>query len=199
MEQILPFPRTVVLGTTAALLFFGALLSLPEQAPDFCLSPDRSSDLCYCEAFHDGLVRQPSNTLSSIAFPAVGLAILWRTPKITPGARALFHRDKRLHVLWALSCIVLGAASAAFHATFVVLTGLFDSFAILAWLSLFTAYHLGRAFMWRANRILAVSVATPLTLFALSVASLVLAPGTNGPHLIGEVTAGAATFSPLLC
>jgi hypothetical protein len=41
-----------------------------------------------CEALHDGLVRQPANAYSSLAFLAVGLWILFRAVRLHAGARA---------------------------------------------------------------------------------------------------------------
>lgn len=193
-------PSTRVLGLTAfaALLGFSVLMALPAQRADVCLSSDGKLDLCYCEALREGLVRQPANALSGLAFPIAGIAMMWRTPQVHPGARTQFERDKRIHVIWALTCILLGPASVAFHATFLMLPGLFDNLAMLFWMSLFTAYHVGRALEWRGIHILSGFAAMTVAFFGAAVATLVVAPHANGPHLVTEVAAGAALLSPLL-
>jgi hypothetical protein len=193
-------PSTRVLGLTAfaALVVFSALMAMPEQRADVCLSADGRIDLCYCEALRDGLIRQPSNALSGLAFPLAGLAMLWRTPTIKDGARTRFHRDKRIHIVWALTCILLGPASIAFHATFLMLPGLFDNLAMLFWMSLFTAYHTGRALEWRGIRILGAFAVMTVAFFGAAVTTLVVMPGANGPHVVTEIAAGAAIVSPLL-
>jgi hypothetical protein len=198
VPHYLPSTRVLGLAAFAVLVVFSLLMALPEQRADVCLSADGRVDLCYCETLRDGLIRQPSNALSGLAFPIAGIAMLWRTPTIRPGARARFHRDKRIHVVWALTCILLGPASVAFHATFLMLPGLFDNLAMLFWMSLFTAYHTGRAFKWRGIRILSGFAGMTVLFFGAAVTTLVLAPQSNGPHLVTEVAAGAAILSPLL-
>lgn len=191
-------PRVVAIVAFLALLVVSALIAIPEQHADVCLSSDARVDLCYCEALRDGLIRQPINALSSLAFPLAGLAMLWRAPKIEPGARARFRRDKRIHVAWALCCIFLGPASVVYHATFLALPGLFDDIAMIVWMSLFAAYHAGRAFAWKGIRILATFALMAATFFALAVTSLLVAPQINGPHHVTEAAAGIAILSPVL-
>lgn len=198
IPHYLPSTRVLALTAFAALLVFSALMALPKQRADVCLSSDGRVDLCYCEALRDGMIRQPSNALSGLAFPIAGIAMLWRTPTIQAGARARFHRDKRVHMVWALTCILLGPASIAFHATFLMLPGLFDNLAMLFWMSLFTSYHVGRALDWRGIYILGGFAAMTVAFFGAAVTALVVAPHANGPHLVTEIAAGAALLSPLI-
>lgn len=193
-------PSTRVLGfiALAVLVVLSTLMAIPDQRPDACLSSDGKVDLCYCEVLRGGLVRQPSNALSGFAFPIAGIAMLWRRPTVEPGARTLFHRDKRIHLIWALTCILLGPASVAFHATFLMLPGLFDNLAILFWMSLFTAYHAGRALEWRGIEVLRGFALMLVGFFGVAVTTLVVAPAANGPHFVTEIAAGAALLSPLL-
>ena len=204
LPSVYPVPHRVsstrALGfiAFAALLVVAGLLALPAQPADVCLSADGRVDLCYCEVFRHGLVRQPINTLSSLAFPIAGIAMLWKTPTIQASARTRFHRDKRIHLVWALTCILLGPASIVYHATFLMLPGLFDDLAMLFWISLFAAYHTGRAFEWRGIRILGGFATMTVSFFGAAVIALVVAPEVNGPNTVARVAAGTAIVAPFL-
>lgn len=191
-------PRVAAIVAFLGLLVVSALVAVPAQHADVCLSADGKTDLCYCEALGDGLIRQPVNAISGLAFPLAGLAMLWRAPRVEPGARARFRRDKRIHVAWALCCILLGPASVVYHATFLALPGLFDDIAMIFWMSLFAAYHTGRAFEWRGARIFGMFAAMATALFGAAGIALVVAPEVNGPHHVTELAAGVAILSPAL-
>ena len=89
--------------------------SLPLSAwasfrPATCLPDD-----CFCEAIHAGLVRQPANTWSSLAFVAVAVWVAFRQrtrvsgrPSPLPGAEG---------VLLAVSMLLVGLGSAFYHAS----------------------------------------------------------------------------------
>ena len=67
-------------------------------------------DNCFCEGIRTGMIRQPANTLSSLAFVMVAALVLWsarnhRTP--SPIYRTVF----------AIALIVVGLGSAFYHAS----------------------------------------------------------------------------------
>jgi len=187
------------LSAFAVLLAIAWLVALPPQRRDVCLSADGLTDLCYCEALHDGWIRQPINTFSSFVFPIAGLAMLWhRRPAVTDRARSLFAREPRIRLVWAVTCILLGPASMVFHATFRMLPGLFDDLAMLFWLSLFASFHVGRVRGWSGSRVLTAFASMTLVFFGVALLSLVIAPEVNGPHAVTMVAAGAALLSPLM-
>ena len=61
-----------------------------------------------CEQIGQGLLAQPANTLSSLAYVLAGLLILGRAAVARPGARVA-------PVVYALTVIGVGIGSAAFH------------------------------------------------------------------------------------
>lgn len=78
------------------------------------LGPDVGRGADFCEAPHDGWIRQPANTLSNAGFVVAGLLIARRVGRGMP-ARAVMSPT----VGTVLACVVvlLGPASAAMHAT----------------------------------------------------------------------------------
>lgn len=71
-------------------------------------------DHCFCERIRDGVMRQPANTWSSLAFVAAGCWILGsdgadrsRSPSLRP-----VHR-----VLLGIAVVLIGVGSAFYHAT----------------------------------------------------------------------------------
>lgn len=78
------------------------------------LGPDVGRGDNFCERAHDGLIKQPANTVSNLGFVAAGLLVAWHAS----------YRDTARHVMstrvaTAFACVVvlLGPASAAMHAT----------------------------------------------------------------------------------
>lgn len=78
------------------------------------LGPDVGRGANFCEAPHDGWIRQPANTFSNAGFVVAGLLIARRVGRGT-SARAVMSPT----VGTVLACVValLGPASAAMHAT----------------------------------------------------------------------------------
>jgi hypothetical protein len=68
-------------------------------------------DLCFCEAIRDGAVRQPANTLSSLAFVVVALLLL----RDRPGAGAAPAPAYR--AVYIIALIIIGLGSAFYHAS----------------------------------------------------------------------------------
>ena len=79
--------------------------------PATCLPDD-----CFCEAFADGVIRQPANTWSSLAFVAVAVwaALRWRRAR-EKGRAPLSAAEASLLIF---AFVFLGLGSAFYHATF---------------------------------------------------------------------------------
>lgn len=69
---------------------------------------------CFCEAVHDGPILQPANTVSSLAYLALGAWALSRLVR-APGAHGSSSRILAPGV--ALAACVIGLSSAFYHAT----------------------------------------------------------------------------------
>jgi hypothetical protein len=61
-----------------------------------------------CEHIGQGLLAQPANTLSSVAYVVAGLLLLWRALAARPSARVTL-------IVYSLSVMGVGVGSAAFH------------------------------------------------------------------------------------
>lgn len=75
---------------------------------------------CFCEAVRDGVVRQPANTLSSLAF--VGAAVLVAMAVARGGSAASRHaaplrRVSGYSIVLVLALLVIGFGSAFYHAS----------------------------------------------------------------------------------
>ncbi len=97
-----------------ALVFGGALLTGAESG---CIA---AGD-CSCEALDGGLVSQGTNTLTSLAFVAAGLAVVAVGPA---GRRAPFTATRT--GLYGATLLLTGAGSIAFHGTVTEFAGWAD-------------------------------------------------------------------------
>ena len=66
-------------------------------------------DACFCEAIRDGVIRQPANTFSSLAFVLVAI-VIFRTGRLQGAQVALIR-------LYAFTLLVIGLGSAFYHAS----------------------------------------------------------------------------------
>lgn len=72
-------------------------------------------DHCFCEAIHAGLIRQPANTWSSLAFVLAAFWVARAIARFPPGRRPALRRAEG----WLLvaSLVVVGLGSAFYHAS----------------------------------------------------------------------------------
>eukprot|EP01116_Phalansterium_solitarium_P001710 TRINITY_DN11520_c0_g1_i1.p1 TRINITY_DN11520_c0_g1~~TRINITY_DN11520_c0_g1_i1.p1 ORF type:complete len:275 (-),score=59.02 TRINITY_DN11520_c0_g1_i1:56-880(-) len=135
-----------------SILFLRWLCSAPGLAPDGCLQPCQDPndgvmcDACYCEAFSDGIIKQPINTWSNLGFVSVGLAVLFHMTFATPFARNRFTEIPFYGVLYGFVGIWLGPGSMMFHGSFTALGGDLDSSSMDMWIGLVIAYNFVRMF-----------------------------------------------------
>ncbi len=131
-RDLVPVVVTAVVGVVS----LGLLLLASARG---WLGPDVDRGGHFCEAGHDGLLVQPVNALSNLAFVVVGLLIAWR-------ARWPRGRLVRPYATTALAVVVtlLGPASMAMHATESALGGRLDMLSMYLVASFATAYALVR-------------------------------------------------------
>lgn len=107
-------------------------------------------DCCYCEAIHDGQIKQPQNTWSDLGFIFAGMAILlWvsvgdanpRRPRKTENVmvRGGFYAN-----YYGLSVMLMGPGSMIFHASMGDFAGFLDSVSMLLPVLLLFWYDLSR-------------------------------------------------------
>ncbi|NYE38572.1 hypothetical protein F4692_003722 [Nocardioides cavernae] len=105
-----PLAHPLVVTSAVAVVSVAALVLAVWQG---WLGPDVGRGADFCEAPHDGWVRQPANTLSNAGFVVAGLLVARHAGGAPRGA--VLSRP----VATFLACVVvlLGPASAAMHAT----------------------------------------------------------------------------------
>lgn len=96
-------------------------------APNPCLD----WNTCFCEAFRDGWIRQPSNTLSNLGFVAAGLAL---------AARARSPRA----LLFSALISLLGPGSMALHASMTHWGGVVDVITMFLFIAFPIAHNAER-------------------------------------------------------
>jgi hypothetical protein len=119
------------------LLFLFWSVSLPESVVgrSDCLSANGLSDLCYCEAFTDGVFKEYYNTISALAFSTCGLLIsLFLSVSSEPSPINRMRSDVSFPAMYAALSIFLGPGSMMFHANLSGLGGFFDTFSMFNWL-----------------------------------------------------------------
>ena len=118
------------------------------------LGPDVGRGDGFCEAAHAGLVRQPVNTWSNLAFVAAGIAVAWYAGD-RPRLGHTLGAHPGLATAYAVLVVLLGPGSMAMHATQSDLGGHLDLLSMFAVSGFALAYALMR-FLRRGPGLLAV-------------------------------------------
>ncbi|WP_431843517.1 ceramidase domain-containing protein [Calidifontibacter indicus] len=142
----------------------------------------------FCEAAHDGWVRQPANTYSNLGFVVAGLAIGAYVDRRRGQLRARLEHPGLL-VAYGVLVVVLGPASMAMHATGTRLGGRLDVLSMHLLAGFTAAYALTRL-LRRGGGFLAVAF-TAFVVGAQSVAE-------HGGKVPLVDAAGNAAFAVLL-
>ena len=101
---------------------------------------------CFCEHVAPGLVRQPANAVSSLAFVAVGSWVLWRAARDRRNGadtRTLTHQPV-YSALFGAACLLIGVGSAFFHASLTFAGQFVDVFGMYLIATVILLYGLGR-------------------------------------------------------
>jgi len=95
---------------------------------------ERTGIMQFCEYNANGLIKQPANSFSNLAFSIVGLLIAWFTLKGFYTNNNLFNTQKRYPVFMSIILVLLGAGSFAMHASNTSFGGF--CYALKRWLQL---------------------------------------------------------------
>jgi hypothetical protein len=102
----------------------------------------------FCEKFRTGMIKQPSNTWSNLAFVLVGLVILWFVGTANGGGAAPADNPMRAPSLpstfYGLLVIFLGPASMVFHASMKRWAGWIDNLSMNLYISFILFYDIAR-------------------------------------------------------
>jgi len=137
----------IVAGTFAALHGIEGTWAGWQQAT--CLPDD-----CFCEAPRAGLLRQPSNTFSNLAFAVTGTYVLAVLPRThAPASVAPLYTVFAL--CFAAACLLTGATSGFYHASLTFLGQWMDNMGMFLMLSAPFLYSLCRQLHATAPALLA--------------------------------------------
>ncbi|HYD48972.1 MAG TPA: ceramidase domain-containing protein [Terriglobales bacterium] len=106
-----------------------------------------SSGTEFCEALRPGIIKQPANTWSNIAFVAAGLAAGWlaRRDLAQPVASGNRMRTRLLYpTLYATTAAIVGPLSGALHASATTWGGRIDVVSMFGWAVFTLMYALAR-------------------------------------------------------
>ena len=113
--------------------------------PDSCVK-DNS---CFCEAFHKGFIKQPSNTWSNVGFILVGLSILWwigwqraTGTRYGPPNRMTTTDDVFYPTVYGNVAAFMGPGSMMFHGSMTAVGGVIDGLSMYMWAAFFLVYSL---------------------------------------------------------
>ncbi len=108
-----------------------------------------SSALEYCEALADGMIKQPANTWSNLAFVAAGLGVGWYAGGQL--ARPDLHLPRNrittiplYPMLYATAAALVGPMSMALHASATTWGGKLDVMSMFAWAAFCLMYAIAR-------------------------------------------------------
>jgi len=109
---------------------------------------------CFCEQVAPGLVRQPANAWSSLAFVAVGAWVLWRAARDRDNPHEMRVIAQRpLHSsLFAAACVLIGVGSAFYHASLTFAGQFVDVFGMYLIATFVLLYAMGRGRAISAGR-----------------------------------------------
>ena len=135
-----------------------------------------------CEALRDGLIAQPINTLSSLAFGAVGLWLLLRGWRRPPGSRLYT-------MVFGASFVLVGLGSVAFHGPQVSGSRWLHDWSIATAVAFVAAYDLAVARRWPAKTMM------PIYLGTITGVGIVLAAAPDSSEPIVGALAAAVVAS----
>lgn len=106
-------------------------------------------DHCFCERVRGGLIRQPVNTWSNLAFVLMGLTILavagQDVPRAVPGAPSNLMRTRLVYpTVYALAAVLIGVGSMLYHSSLVFAGQAVDVISMYLMTIFMVLYNLSR-------------------------------------------------------
>jgi hypothetical protein len=106
-------------------------------------------DHCFCERIHEGVIRQPVNTWSNLAFILVGLVVIDIASRdLTRSSRAASANPMRARlvypIVYGLTTILIGISSMLYHSSLAFAGQAVDVIAMYLLTSFIALYNLSR-------------------------------------------------------
>ncbi len=108
----------------------------------------------FCEKKYEGLLKEPMNSLSSLAYVFVGLYILYIFDDFPKKAKNPMVSRNIAPILYAAGSIYIGLGSFAMHGSNTAIGGILDWSGMLFFISFPVFYNLSRNYPWVENRFL---------------------------------------------
>ncbi len=108
----------------------------------------------FCEKKYEGFLKEPMNSLSSLAYVLVGLYILYNYDNFPiKGTNPMLSKDIA-PIIYATGSIYLGLGSFAMHGSNTTIGGILDWSGMLFFISFPVFYNLSRSYSWIEGRLL---------------------------------------------
>ncbi len=122
---------------------------------------------CYCEAFTQGVLQQPVNTLSNFGFVLVGLWILGATPR----GGGSFSANTLARRIYGLVGVFLGVGSMMFHASMTEWGGWVDLVSMHLFITYLLLYDVAilsrRSMQWFVRTLIAANAVLAVVLWVM--------------------------------
>ena len=119
----------------------------------------------FCEMARSGIMREPVNTLSNLAYIVVGMIFLHAADRMPKSGPNPFSRRGLAAPTYGITSGLLGIGSFVMHGTSTHISGMLDWSGMLLWISFPVFYNLSRWLGWNENRMITTFLITvPLLL-----------------------------------
>ena len=102
----------------------------------------------FCELMQDGLIREPANTWSNLAYVIVGFGVLWHIGYLGGPRNNPMDGRSQYNILYCYSAVILGIGSFAMHATKTDWGGWLDNTGMVLFVSFPVVYNFTRILKW---------------------------------------------------
>ena len=136
----------------------------------------------FCEELTHGLLVQPANAISSLAFVVVGL-YLWR-----------IVRDKNMFLLFPISAVLVGITSFLYHASWTFFFQVFDVSSMFMLSCLLLSFNAWRLKLLTDRQLPFCYVG----ILAVSIASMIIVKGKSGEWIFAAEVAVVAASEAVL-
>ncbi len=145
----------VLVGIASVVYIISSFIGWGSESEDWI---GRASS--FCELAHSGIIREPVNTLSNLAYIAVGLYFLYAADRMPNHGPNPFTRKGLATPTYGMVSIFLGIGSFAMHGTSTAFSGMLDWSGMLFWISFPIFYNISRWLGWSESRMIATFLIT---------------------------------------
>jgi hypothetical protein len=148
---LIPFTVVAAVGALGGFLVYAATQNWFNGSPAQCFL----ENAYFCEELRPGLVKQPSNTFSNLAFVFIGLGCAWHAMKNHKADGGRMQSTVFYPALFATALALLGPGSMAMHASMTNWGGKVDVISMELFMGVAAAIGLSRRFKWSHGGFLA--------------------------------------------